>query len=107
MDGKHIFVAPDQMDPALSLRDLLAGCLTTLPGECGGAGKCGCCLVAIVAGECSGLTPAEQSMLVADEISCGWRLACQAIPEGEVELIVIGREDEYTDESSRGACAEP
>jgi uncharacterized 2Fe-2S/4Fe-4S cluster protein (DUF4445 family) len=49
---------------------------------CGGAGSCGRCIVQIVDGEVSQPTPGEGDYLSPEELSEGYRLACQVIPQG-------------------------
>lgn len=54
---------------------------------CGGKGQCGKCQVRLE-GTASPLTAAENKYLSADEIVAGYRLACQAFPEGEAVVYV-------------------
>lgn len=44
---------------------------------CGGMGECGGCGVRVLAGSLP-ITEADQQFFTADELSAGWRLACQA-----------------------------
>lgn len=83
MGSQRVCIVYDA-DAAVSLRDLLATSSLPLPGACGGAGKCGCCLVTIVDGACSELSRVEKEILTTDEVRCGSRLACQTSPCGDV-----------------------
>ena len=55
---------------------------------CGGAGTCGKCKVQIVAGDVSEPLQSEEETLSAEELSNGYRLACQAYPKSELVLTV-------------------
>lgn len=55
---------------------------------CGGTGTCGSCRVQLVSGKLSSLTLDEQQELDAHEISAGFRLACQAVPQSDVCLTI-------------------
>ncbi len=54
---------------------------------CGGKGQCGKCKVRLE-GKVSPMTAAESKYLTSDEIAAGYRMACQAFPEGEVVVYV-------------------
>ncbi|MDX8405778.1 MAG: 2Fe-2S iron-sulfur cluster-binding protein [Mariprofundus sp.] len=89
-EDKHRVLLPfDDSDPSASLKDLLDGHGVAVASECGGVGKCGFCLVSIVAGRLSALTPAEMATLSEDEIREGCRLACQARALGDLELTIV------------------
>lgn len=51
-----------------------------LLAPCGGKGKCGRCVVRVAEGELSPPTSLEQRLLSPEQISKGYRLACQARP---------------------------
>jgi uncharacterized 2Fe-2S/4Fe-4S cluster protein (DUF4445 family) len=55
---------------------------------CGGKGTCGKCKVQIVSGDVSEPLQKEKATLSAEEISRGYRLACQTYPEGDLVLNV-------------------
>jgi uncharacterized 2Fe-2S/4Fe-4S cluster protein (DUF4445 family) len=55
---------------------------------CGGQGTCGKCKVQIVAGEVSELLKKEKEALSSEELSKGYRLACQTHAEGDLMLNV-------------------
>lgn len=61
-----------------------------LNSPCGGLGRCGKCRVIITEGHANigELTKAEQKHLTRQELSAGFRLACQVTVLGEVEVIV-------------------
>jgi len=86
IDGVRQSIPLESSDVSVSIKDLLEGHGISVPSECGGVGKCGFCLVAIISGTCSPLTLAEQSTLSEDEIREGYRLSCQARAMGNVEL---------------------
>ncbi len=58
-----------------------------IPASCGGKGICGKCRVRIVKGELPPHTGHEQAMSMA-EVEAGWRLACLAIVEQDIEIEV-------------------
>lgn len=51
-----------------------------LKAICGGNGTCGSCRVILASGELSPLTAAERRHLSTEELTAGYRLACQAKP---------------------------
>jgi uncharacterized 2Fe-2S/4Fe-4S cluster protein (DUF4445 family) len=53
---------------------------------CGGQGTCGKCKVQILAGQVSEPLKKEEAMLSSEELSKGYRLACQTHPEGDLVL---------------------
>lgn len=59
-----------------------------LVSVCGGAGTCGRCKVKLVTGELSDSTPSERAALTEQELSDGYRLACQAWPRSDCKLHV-------------------
>jgi len=71
-----------------TLKELLDDHNIPLAGECGGAGKCGLCLVKIQRGDTSPLTLREQEILTGDELSQGYRLACQIQPHTGMALVI-------------------
>ena len=58
-----------------------------LPSLCGGRGKCAKCTCE-PKGPMSAPTPLEQELLSADELARGIRLACQACPQGVVDVAI-------------------
>lgn len=59
-----------------------------IAAPCGGRGRCGKCRVTIERGECNPPTELELSLLSAEELATGVRLACQATVEGELTVYV-------------------
>jgi uncharacterized 2Fe-2S/4Fe-4S cluster protein (DUF4445 family) len=57
-----------------------------LVAACGGVGICGTCRVRIASGKLSPLTLNEEAELRPEEITQGWRMACQAVPFSDVRL---------------------
>ena len=55
---------------------------------CGGIGNCERCKVQVVSGKVSKPTLEEEASLTKDEITTGYRLACQAYPLSDVKLHV-------------------
>ena len=53
---------------------------------CNGTGTCGKCKVHILKGQCTPMTETEKSLLNADEIASGIRLACMTEAHGDIEL---------------------
>ena len=79
--GRRIEVEPDT--------DLLTAAQKAgvdLVAACGGVGICGTCRVRLVRGQLSPLTLTEEDQLRPEEIAQGYRLACQAVPLGDVRL---------------------
>ncbi|GAB4277681.1 MAG: ASKHA domain-containing protein [Coriobacteriia bacterium] len=71
--------------PGTTLTDAAAAAGVTLQAPCGGAGLCRGCRV-FAQGELSPLDPAERSLLTAEEIATGARLACRARVSGPVTV---------------------
>ncbi|RLF20106.1 MAG: hypothetical protein DRM97_07945 [Thermoprotei archaeon] len=61
-----------------------------LPAPCGGKGLCGKCLVKVVQGTLSEVTPIERKRL-GGLLSMGWRLACQArvLDDAVIEILPL------------------
>jgi len=70
----------------------LLGCAqqlgVALAAVCGGNGTCGRCKVVLLSGTLSPLTSAERSQLSEYELSSGFRLACQALPDTDCVIHV-------------------
>ena len=47
---------------------------------CGGTGGCGRCVVQILEGEVSEISPGEAEFLAPEKLAEGYRLACRAVP---------------------------
>jgi len=67
-----------------SFLDVLREAGVSIRADCGGIGECGKCRIVIEKGFSSPLTESEKRFLSIDEISKGFRLACQAkVVDGE------------------------
>ena len=55
---------------------------------CGGAGTCGRCIVQIVEGRPSPPTETEKKILSWEQITQGYRLACETVPQSDVKVAV-------------------
>lgn len=56
---------------------------------CGGAGSCGTCRVRLVSGALGPIDHREEEVFSPEELQAGYRLACLAIPTGDVEVEVL------------------
>ncbi len=82
------FLPPDKRvsaAPGDILLDVAMNAGVHINAACGGEGVCGKCRVVITSGEVS---CRESSMLTAEEIGKGYRLACQSRLVGDVEVFV-------------------
>ncbi len=52
---------------------------------CGGQGRCRGCRIRVLRGDAK-VNPAQQEILSAEELSQGWRLACQCVLESDLEI---------------------
>jgi uncharacterized 2Fe-2S/4Fe-4S cluster protein (DUF4445 family) len=59
-----------------------------LAAVCGGAGTCGRCLVQVMAGELSPVTPGEATHIPSSRLAEGYRLACEARVLGDCKINV-------------------
>lgn len=73
--GRSVFVLPGTILLEASAR---AGFIVETP--CGGAGKCGKCLVRVVSGEC-GTCEEDRTLLGDEKVRDGYRLACRCTVE--------------------------
>jgi len=79
---KTVYVlAGTRLQEAATAADLI------LDAPCGGEGTCGKCRV-IVSEGAPPATPEEQSLLTGEELRAGCRLACQAVVEGPMGVLV-------------------
>lgn len=65
------------------MRDLLFEQGVEFP--CGGRGRCRGCRIRLLRGAAT-LNPVQRQILSREEISEGWRLACQCLPESDLEI---------------------
>ena len=75
-----------EVDPATDLLTAAQKAGVDLVAACGGVGICGTCRVRLMRGQLSPLTLTEEDQLRPEEIAQGYRLACQAVPLGDVRL---------------------
>ena len=89
--GGLLHVTPDELSAPVpggtTLLEALATLGVHLTAPCGGEGTCGKCRV-LAKGALSPLTAAELDRLGPEEMEAGFRLACQARLEGDVEVEV-------------------
>jgi uncharacterized 2Fe-2S/4Fe-4S cluster protein (DUF4445 family) len=65
-----------------TLLECARGLGVDLTSLCGGIGGCGQCIVQIVEGDVSQVTPQDAEYLTSEAIAEGYRLACQTVPLG-------------------------
>jgi uncharacterized 2Fe-2S/4Fe-4S cluster protein (DUF4445 family) len=75
--------------PGASVLEILAGAGISIRVGCRGDGACGLCLVQIEAGEASPPTRNERLILPPEQLARSIRLACQLLPENDLQLRVI------------------
>ncbi|MFC2021288.1 ASKHA domain-containing protein [Chloroflexota bacterium] len=71
-----------------SILDCARRLLVGISSVCGNAGTCGKCKVRILNGSVSEPTPSEMESLSPQQISDGWRLACQTYPSSNIKVHV-------------------
>jgi uncharacterized 2Fe-2S/4Fe-4S cluster protein (DUF4445 family) len=55
---------------------------------CGGRGTCNTCRIQVTSGTLTEPTPSEVEAFSPEELSDGWRLACQAIPTSNCQVVI-------------------
>lgn len=80
---------PDKEKTIAEIADKI-GIKIKLP--CGGKGKCGKCLIQVADGEVNPPTKEELKLLKTSALESGTRLACCAVPKGNVTLRLEGKE---------------
>lgn len=73
-------------EAGLSLLDCARHLGVDLVNLCGGAGKCGQCIVQVIDGDATPLTENEKNVLSAEDSGRGYRLACEAVPLSNVRV---------------------
>jgi Na+-transporting NADH:ubiquinone oxidoreductase subunit NqrF len=73
--------------PGTRLVEAAAEAGVVLDVPCGGEGLCGKCRL-IVAGGAGEPTAVERDRFSAEELRAGWRLACQSVVGGPMEVVV-------------------
>ncbi|MBN2238886.1 MAG: DUF4445 domain-containing protein [Dehalococcoidales bacterium] len=71
-----------------TLLDLARNLGIGISSICGGRGTCGTCRVQLTEGNLSEATPDELLKLSDKELGNGWRLACQAYPRSDCQVII-------------------
>lgn len=72
--------------PETTLLDAIQSAGIEITAVCGGQGWCGKCRIQMRSGSVSEPTEDERAILTEDEITAGWRLACQTKPRGNVKI---------------------
>ncbi len=72
-----------------SLRDILDEADVRVRTGCRGTGACGLCLVRIEAGQVSEPSTNESTYLGGAQLAQGIRLACQVIPEQDLQIVIL------------------
>ncbi|MBE0476042.1 MAG: DUF4445 domain-containing protein [Coriobacteriia bacterium] len=75
----------------VTLREAASAAGVTLDAPCGGLGRCGRCRVR-VSGAVGPPDPTERSLLIAEELAAGVRLACRARVDGDAVVAPPARE---------------
>ena len=76
-------------EPGETLLDLLDDAGVMLPTSCGGKGTCGLCRVQVAgAAESDSVRPVERVALTESDIAQGFRLACQLVVSGDLDVTV-------------------
>lgn len=76
-------------NPGRSLRDILDEADVRVRAGCRGTGACGLCLVRIEAGQVDEPKPNEKTYLDSTQLAQGIRLACQVIPEQDLQIVIL------------------
>ncbi len=76
-------------DPGASLREILDEADVRVRAGCKGTGACGLCLVRIEAGRVGAPGPNENTHLDSSQLAQGIRLACQVIPEQDLQIVIL------------------
>ena len=75
--------------PGQSVREILDATGTRVRSGCNGTGACGLCRIRVEAGEVHGPTTKEEYLVEEGRRARGVRLACQVIPEGDLEIEIL------------------
>lgn len=76
-------------EPGSSLRDILNGSSARVRSACAGIGACGLCRVRIDQGLAGPATTAEALHLGNEALAACERLACQVVPNGDLDVTVL------------------
>jgi ferredoxin len=83
------FIKETNIKKEKTILDIAEDLNVKIKESCGGKGKCGKCVVKVVSGEVSELSKAEKKLLDEEEISKGYRLACETEIKGDVEIELL------------------
>jgi uncharacterized 2Fe-2S/4Fe-4S cluster protein (DUF4445 family) len=75
-----------EVEDGESILEAAWGAGVELVSICGGVGICDSCLVRVVEGEVTPITPSERDALSEEQIEAGFRMACQAVPLSDVKI---------------------
>ncbi len=78
-----------KFEPGRSLRELLDAADIRVRTGCRSTGACGLCRIKMEKGDINSPTKNERLHLGADQISQGVRLACQIMPEHDLEITIL------------------
>lgn len=81
--GKRVNVSEDD-----SLLSAAQEAGVAISAVCGGVGVCQDCKIRLISGKASKITKAEREAFSEDELSEGWRLACQVFPKQNLKIEV-------------------
>ena len=85
--GKHVLCATSK-----TFLDCLREAGISIRADCGGIGECGKCRIVVEKGVASPLTESEKRVLGSEDISKGFRLACQAKVVDESYVVLVPEE---------------
>ena len=87
MDSDVVRAIP--FSPGVSVQEILASAGISVRSGCRGDGACGLCLVEIEAGEAASPNKTERLVIPPEQLARNIRLACQLLPENDLQLRVI------------------
>jgi len=86
MSAKIKFVKKSKIKTGKTILDAAKELDIKIKDSCGGKGKCGKCIVKVTSGDVSEPTKNEIKILKQKEIKEGYRLACEAVVTGDIEI---------------------
>ncbi|GHV46923.1 hypothetical protein FACS1894204_09510 [Synergistales bacterium] len=92
IDGQSLTV---EAQPGKTLLESLRLAKVAIESPCGGKGICGKCKVHLMKGKLSDVSAGEGSLLSASELKSNYRLACFAVPDGDVTIRMPREEREH------------
>ncbi|SET81802.1 Uncharacterized 2Fe-2 and 4Fe-4S clusters-containing protein, contains DUF4445 domain [Natronincola peptidivorans] len=88
-NNQELIIMPDQ-----SILNLLQEKNIYISALCGGRGTCGKCKIKILKGELP-VTSRDEEYFSKKELEQGYRLACSAFPENDLEIIIDALEEDF------------